>query len=171
MVDFVKGGLINIDYQTKQVYNATIDGIPTSNFLIPLKKNLNQFLVSDHLSATVIEWNGFDAVASVIRQTFTVEATPEYATNLWSSAAASPKHTFVGGTFRKSICSNSSGEPNGELFTYNKKCGVQKIEIPGMVASNGLIWNAAGTKFYHVAGCEGFIREFDYDLKTGKICM
>lgn len=171
MVDFVTGGLINIDYQTKQVYTATIDGIPVSTFLIPLKKDLNQFLVSDHLSATVIGWNGFDAVANVIRQTFTVEAIPGYATNLWSSAIASPKHTFVGGTFRKSICSSSSGEPNGELFTYSKKCGVQKIEIPDMKASNGLIFNAAGTKFYHVAACERLIREFDYNPKTGKICM
>lgn len=171
MVDFLTGGLINIDYQTKQVYTALIDGIPISTFLIPLKKDLSQFLVSDHLSATVIGWNGFDAVANVIRQTFTVEAAPEYASNLWNYAAASPKHTFVGGTFRKSICSNSSGEPNGELFTYSKKCGVQKIEIPGMLVSNGLVWNAAGTKMYHIAACEGFIREFEYNPKTGKISM
>lgn len=169
MCDFLSGNLISIDYRTKNVSKATIDGVPVCTFIIPLLKDRNQLLVSNHLSAVVIEWIGTEAVAKVVRDTFTVQAAPEYATNLWNTAAASPKHTFVGGTFRKSICADSS-EPNGELFTYSKKCGVKKIEIPDMKASNGIVWNAEGTKFYHIAACEGHLREFEYDSKTGKIC-
>lgn len=138
-------------------------------FLIPRKTNKNQFLVSNHLSATIIEWFGNTSAAKIIQETFTVETAHKYAKATWNIALASPKYTFVGGTFRGSACGNTS-EPNAELFTYNKQLGVQKIDIPDLKVSAGIVWNKEGTKFYHVAGCDGVIREFDYDSNTRRIC-
>lgn len=166
MVDFFDGSLINIDYKTKQTIKATIDGVHKPTFLIPLKTNPNQFLVSNHLTAAVVEWSGKEPAAKVVREAFSIQAD---AKSNWNIALASPNCNFFGGTFRGSVCANSS-EPNAEFFIYSKESGVEKVDVPGLKASAGIVWNKEGTKFYHTAGCSRTIREFNYDSKTGKIC-
>lgn len=169
LVDFFDGNLINIDYKTKQTVKATIDGISKTTFIIPVKGDNNHFVVSNKLSASVIEWSGKEPVAKVSRNLFTVERGSEYAETNWNIALASPKCTFFGGTYRGSVCGNTK-EPDAEFFIYGKESGIEKIDLPGLKASSGIVWNKEGTKFYHTAGCGRAIREFDYDSATGKIC-
>lgn len=170
MVDFFTGVIININFMTKQTVMATIDGISGSTFLIPLKKNPNQFLISNKRTATIVELIGNESVAKVIQETFTIQAAPGYETYNYNVAKASPTGAFFGGTFRGDICANTS-QPLAEFVRYTPKCGVKKIEIPNMKSSAGIVWNVAGTKLFHVAGCEKIIRVFNYDRKTGKLCM
>lgn len=168
-MDFFDGNLINIDYKTKETNKATIDGISKTTFLIPVKSENNQFLVSNHLSTSLIEWSGKESIAKVVRNIFSVESVVKNEKSNWNIALASPKCTFFGGTFRSSFCSNTS-EPFAEFFTYSKENGVEKVDIPSLKASAGIVWNKEGTKFYHTAGCGRIIRQFDYNSQTGKIC-
>lgn len=170
LVDYFGGLLININYITKQTLTATIDGIPATTFLIPLKNNPNRFFVSNKRTASIIEWFGVEPVAKVVQETFTIEAAPGYELFTYNLGKASPKGTFFGGTFRGTICANTS-EPLAELVSYSKKYGVKKVDIPNLKASSGIAWNLEGTKMFHVASCQRVIRVFNYDAKTGKICM
>lgn len=170
LVDFFAGLLININYNTKQTFIATVDGLAATTFLIPLKKNPNQFLISNKCTASIVEWFGTEPVAKVVQDTFTIEAAPGYELFTYNLGKASPKGTFFGGTFRRTICANTS-EPLAELVSYSKKYGVKKVDIPNLKASSGIAWNLEGTKMFHVASCQRVIRVFNYDAKTGKICM
>lgn len=166
ITDFLNGTIINYNSDGR-VYVATVPGIPKPSFLIPLEKCPNQYLTSNHLSATVIEWNGFDAEAKIIRETFTVETAPDYVENNWNVAIASPEGTFFGGTFRGEICGNTSAPPGG-IYSYDEKCGVQDLTLPNYRSSSGFAFNIQGNKLYNIDSCNYVIQEFDYDKKTGK---
>lgn len=166
ITDFLNGTIINYNSDGR-VFVAAVPGIPNPSFLIPLKKYPNQYLTSNHLSATVIEWNGFDAEAKIIRETFTVETAPDHVANNWNVAIASPKNTFFGATFRGVICGNTSA-PLGGVYSYDEKCGVTDLKLPNFISSSGFAFNIQGNKLYNVASCNYVIREFDYDKKTGK---
>lgn len=69
-----------------------------------LKFRLNQFIVSNHLSTTIVEWNGMDTETRVVQEGFSVETAPEYAQNNWNQAKVSPQNTFFAGTYRLGMC-------------------------------------------------------------------
>lgn len=168
MIDFMNGTIISYNDATKSTSLAVLP-IRAPSFLLKLTKYSNQFLISDHLSLSVVEWDGSGVVARKVRNTFSVETDPRFAANNWNVAKASKKGMFLGGTFRGSLCGNSSAA-NAGLYSYNKCNGVQKIDIPDLKSSSGIAWNANGDVVYHVAACQRVIRAFDYDLKTGKLC-
>lgn len=142
--------------------------IAAPSFFIKLTHPENEFLISDHLTAPVIRWNGVSPPRK-IRDTFSVEQNPKYDANNWDVAQASPKGIFLGGTFRGSICSNSSA-PLAGLYTYDKRHGVRRIPVPNLKSSGGIAWNAKGDRVYHVSTCDRVVREFRYNIKTGKFC-
>lgn len=116
-----------------------------------------------------MEWFGEEPNPRIIRETFTIEAAPEYATNVLNIGQASPQGTFLGGTFINRIC-DSSAAPTAGFYRYSKKCGVKKISVPNLKVSAGIAWNADSTKLYHVSTCDRVVREFNYNPKTGKVC-
>lgn len=60
MVDFANGTILNYDLEKYIVYEGRIPNIPNPSFMYPLKLRPNQFIVSNHLSTTIVEWNGMD---------------------------------------------------------------------------------------------------------------
>lgn len=164
----MNGTFIKYNDATKQISLATLP-ISAPSFLIKLTRHQHQFLISDHLSAPVVEWDGSYRDPKIIRETFSVESGLRFAANNWNIAKASPKGTFLGGTFRGSICSNSSAPPAG-LYSYRKNYGVQKVNLPNLKSSSGIAWNTKGDVVYHVSSCERVIRAFNYNLETGTLC-
>lgn len=162
------GTIINYDLSTNTIYEVLIPGIKTPGFIIPLKCKPGQFICGNHLSTTKIQWNGIDPMGYILQETFTVQASPEYAENNYLAGKASPECKFYGGTYRTQMCSN---EPptHGGLYRYSKCKGVKQLAIDFKV-TGGFDWNANGDKFYFVDACNKNIREYHYHKKTGRIC-
>lgn len=147
-----------------------IDNGAASSFIIPLKNGENQFLISDKHTVSVIEWNGIDAVAKIVREVFTVETAPEYTNNNWNIGKASPTNSrqFYGGTFRGNICSSESGSI-ASLYKFTKSKCVKSL-VKCLKLSGGLDWNVEESLFYHIDSCDLVIREYNWDSFTGNIC-
>lgn len=156
--DLLNASIHRYDFNTNQDFVAS--AAPT--FIIPLRGKNNQFLISDTHTVTVVEWNGVDSVARIVREVFSVETTEE--TN-WNIAKASPTGLFYGGTFRGIIC---SPEP-GALYRYTTPNGVQRL-VKDLKVTGGIDWNLYENLFYLIDSCNLTIREYNYDPVSGNIC-
>lgn len=58
----------------------------------------------------------------------------------------------------------------GSFYKYVKGDGIYKL-IENIYVSNGMTWNETKNKFYYIDSGKFDVREFDYDPKTGDICM
>ena len=115
----------------------------------------------------MIEWNGKDKHAKIVREEFNVDEYESGSPNLFSIARASPKCDFYGGTLRGEFCS-ATKSPNASFYRYSKPCGLQQI-WDDQKLSAGLDWNLKNNKFYHIDSCKRDLREYDWDPKTGKL--
>lgn len=167
-VDYVNDTLINYNLRTGRIREGKIPGIPTPSFMIPLKCQKNLFLVSNHLTTAVIEWNGFDAEAKVIRNVFSVETDPALDNNNWLPGKASPQYVFYGGTYRRGMCGDTPPTA-GAVYSYDNRRGVRKI-IPNIKVASDFQWNKRGNTMYVVDGCRNVIWAYNYNRKTGNIC-
>ncbi|XP_055304005.1 regucalcin-like [Sitodiplosis mosellana] len=168
-VDYLsKSRAINrYDIAKDKVYSASVEGIEPVAFILPLKKCCNRFLIGDELSVKVIEWDGKDKKARIVREEFNVEKYEGDAPNSLSIARASPNCEFYGGTLITDFC-GATKAGNASLYHYSKCCGVKQI-WGDLLLSAGLDWNVDENKFYHIDSCKRELREYDWDSKTGKI--
>lgn len=113
--DYVDRTIHRFDLDENHVYTASIENDFASTFIIPLKGFKHRYIVSDKLTVTVIEWNGKESVARIVRDEFSVAQTGKYKSNNWNIAKASPSCKFYGGTFREELCSQN---PGGTALLY-----------------------------------------------------
>lgn len=165
MVDHMSGKIMCYNEAQKSVSSASLPGMASPSFLIKLTQPEDEFLVSDHLSTAVIQWDRASQTATKVRDAFSVE---DSAKNYWNVAKASPSHKFFGGTVRGGMCSDTA-DPGAGMYVFDKSSGVRKLNLPNLKNSAGIAWNAQGNKVYHIAACQRNVREYDYDLKTGEI--
>lgn len=147
-------------------YSASIDGNISTTFIIPTKKYRNQFAISDKLSVRMIKWDGKASSAKIVRDAFTIETRPEFASNNYNIAKASPKHHFYGGTYGANLCANSA---NAAVYRYTKCLGVKRL-VDNLIVTSGMDWNMKEKKFYFIDTCNFLIREYDWNPKTEEIC-
>lgn len=99
-VELTNGTIISYDLAKTTISEVLIDGIKTPGFIIPLKCKADQLISGNHLSTTIVQWNGIDPVGSIVQETFTVQASPENVKNNYLAGKASPQCKFYGGTYR-----------------------------------------------------------------------
>lgn len=153
----------------QKLYSATIHGIPDPAYIIPISKRLNQFVVSSmmHRSVYVIEWNGIDSIATIVRKVFRVETSPEYFKSFMNIGKASPDKHLYTGTNVGDICADA-GPVNASLYRYTKETGVTQLKR-NVIASSGMAWNRNTNKFYYIDSCKYNIREYDWSPNTDLI--
>lgn len=149
-------------------YSAAIEGNISTTFILPIKKYANQFAVSDKRSVNVIEWNGRDSTARMLRDTFTVETGTEFKFNNYNMAWTSPSNNFYGGTFPFDLCASSSN-PNAALYRYSKCLGAKAV-VKDVIVSAGMDWNIKDKKFYFIDTCTYEVYEYDWNPITDEIC-
>lgn len=98
-----------------------------------------------------------------------VEQDAKYVNNRWNDAKADPAGRLFGGTMRLEACGDIFEAADGSFYSYAKDEPLAKLKT-NVGVSNGLTFNVKTGKFYFVDTCTSDIKEFDYDIKTGKIC-
>lgn len=166
--DLLNATIHRYEFNTNQNFVASIENGAAPSFIIPLRGESNQFLISDKHTVSIVEWNGIDSVAWIVREVFSVETDEEFANNNWNIQKASPTCTFYGGTFRGIICSPESGAI-ASFYMYTKSNGVQRL-VNELKVAGGIDWNLYENLFYLIDSCNLTIREYDYDPVTGNIC-
>lgn len=165
--DIIGRMIHRFDLNEYQDYPANIENNISPSYIIPLEGYADRYIVSDSHTVTIIDWNGKDPIAKVRQQTFTVETDEKYATNVWNIAKISPSGQYVGGTFRKEICSSTPGDIAG-LYQYTPEHGV-KLLANNFKVAGGLDWNVEKELFYLVDSCNFVINEYKWDRKTGNL--
>lgn len=165
--DLLNRSIHRYDLNTNQDHAASIENGAAPSFIIPLRGQFNRFLISDKLTVAVIEWNGSDPVARIVRNVFAVEMGEKYENNNWNVGKASPTCLFYGGTFREIICSTKPGAI-ASFYRYTKRKGVERL-IKDLKVAGGFAWNIRDNLFYFIDTCNLAILEYDYYPRTGKI--
>lgn len=168
MADYADGLVLCYYPDENKFYSSSVPGITTPWFLVRLKRQPGRYLTSNNHSVTEIEWDGRSPTARIVRDRFTLETDPQYASHSIDIAKASPQGNFYGGTIRQTLCADSQ-EASAAAYSYNRCRGVKKI-IPDLKIFGGIEWSPKGDKFYAIDSCRMVIREYKYNGKTGKIC-
>lgn len=79
-VDLFNDTINRYDVDTKRFTMATLP-ISFPTFLIKLKDEQNQYLLSSSRVAVVIEWDGIEIEARIIRRAFKLEPEPRFIAN------------------------------------------------------------------------------------------
>lgn len=156
------------DISKHKVYSASVEGIQPVSFIVPLEKCSNRFVIGNRLSVKIIEWNGKDSEAKVVKELFNVKQVEDNADNYWSIAKPSPNCDLVGGTFRGTMCGRNRSLVDGGFYRYSKQHSLTRI-FDDQGLSAGFDWNLDENLFYHIDTCKLALEEYDWDPKTGKI--
>lgn len=157
--------LLRYDYDENRVYEATIDGAQTLQFLLPIECTKDRFLVGIGKTAVIAKWDGRSPKATVIRPLFEVNCGTS---NVFNDVKTDERGMFYGGTKAIDPCYTDKPASGGFYGYQNGKC-LRKF-FGNVFISNGLTWVRKTRKFYYVDSCSYDIKEFDYDPKTGDIC-
>lgn len=165
-----KPTLNRYDYHLNRVFSARIrNRTAFSSFIIPLKCKKNQFAVGVGRNIEVINWDGVSDEATVLRTVINVEPDEFYSTNSLNDAKADPTGRLYAGTERALFCKDDPTVANASLYSFSKRTGLVQY-VTNVYSSNGLVWNKNKRLFYYVDSCKFYIREYEWDPKTGAIC-
>lgn len=144
-------------------------GEPVVSFIIPVDGHSDQFAVGIGRRVGIIRWDGRSDNAELLRIAVEVEPEELYVNNRWNDAKADPAGRLCGGTMRLEACGDIFEVSLGSLYHCAKDQAVAPLK-KDIGVSNGLTWNTKTNKFYFIDTCTSDVKEFDYDVKTGKIC-
>lgn len=160
--DYVGRNIWRFDFHEKRTYTATIENNIVASFNIPVEGTKNRFIVCGNFSVFLIEWNGIDSEAKVVRDLITVLATKKDPVAGWDYGKVSPTGEFYGGSFHPNMCSKSSEQCNAALYHNDKPIeDFKKICVSGAID-----WNVDKNLLYHVYTCDPVVREFKWDPKS-----
>lgn len=162
--------ILRYDFNENKTYAATVDNEPLMTFVLLVKGKTDQFLVGTKNEAKIIQWDGKSSKGQLVRTAFKVGDDKTAETNRFNDAKADPAGRFFGGTQRLSDCDAAPNLPFASLYSFDKKCGVKK-QRDNIFISNGLTWVQKTNKFYYIDSCTHDVKEFDYDVATGHLCM
>lgn len=149
------------------MYSASIGNLSTA-FIIPLQDCEDKFIISNGLTVKLIEWNGSSSKVRVIRDVFSLENVKKYAGTGWDIAKISPLCQFYGGTYRLTICADTTNE-NAALFQYTKSHEVKR-RIKHLKLTGDFEWNTDKNLFYINDCCRKTLVEFKWNPVTGTFC-
>lgn len=161
--DYLTREIHRFDLIKKRTYTATIENNIVTSFIIPVEGSSNCFIVCGDVTVFMIEWNGKDSVAKVVRDLMTIPSTQTKPGTFWGYAKISPDCEFYNGAFQENMCSKSANIRNAALY-HNTKPILTNLKVSG-----AFDWNVEKNLFYHVDTCNGLIREFKWNPKTGNI--
>lgn len=170
-IEGLEASILRYDYKENKTYSALVDNVPLMTFVLPIENTTDEFLVGAQHAAKVIRWDGKSPNGQFLRDAFTVETDKFYDTNRFNDAKSDPAGRFFGGTQRYSGCDAPSIEvANASLYRFDAQSGVKQLK-ENVFISNGLTWIPRTKKFYYIDSCSRDIKEFDYNINTGKLCM
>ncbi len=157
-------------------YSSCPSNVPTINFWLELIEQ--QWLLNGSYEIFV-DWtlnaiingimnsrDGRSPKATVIRPLFELDCGTS---NVINDIKTDERGRFYGGTKCVESCDTNSAA-SGAFYGYESgKC--LRTFFENVFISNWLTWVRWSRKFYYVDSCTYDIKEFDYDARTGDICM
>lgn len=120
--------------------------------------------------AVLAQWDGRSQKATIIRPLFELGCgVPNVIIN---DVKTDESGRFYGGTrrFDKGKACFTDGGAIASFYNYESGKCVKKL-FDNVTISNGLTWVRKTNKFYYIDSCTYDIKEFDYDPRTGDLCM
>lgn len=165
--DYLFHSVFAYDLTTQQISQGQLPGGTFQPwYAIPTENDPSILYVNNGVTNYIVQWDGTNSNATVIRPTFSVETDPRYVNHTLAFARVAPNCDLVFGTLGTKLCVDKC---NSGTYKYNEKSGVKRLLSHQQLAGD-VEWNADGTKFYQLDPCGSVVREYDYDAKTGKIC-
>lgn len=153
--------IARFDYDTKEIYGATVPGVAYSTFVFPIEGVENEFIMGAVHQVLHIFWDGQSDTASIIDVLFEVETDPAYARTNIHFAKIDPENRLYLGTTRGDFCSKDSTVPDGSFYLYTKERGLQQI-TGGIRVAGGYGWNLREKLYYGVDDCSNDVIQYSY---------
>lgn len=165
-IEGTEATLLRYDYNENKTYAATVDNEPLMTFVLPVDGTTDQFLVGTKNEAKIVRWDSKSPKAELVGSAFKIESEERFHTNRFNDAKVDPAGRFFGGSQRYAGCDGPSSLANASLYRWDPQNGVEQLR-ENVYISNGLTW--IGNKFYYIDSCSYDVKEFDYDMQSGKI--
>lgn len=161
--------LFRYDFTENRIYSAGIaNETGLAGFIIPIEGRKDKFAVALGSSVKVVKWDGKSPQAEVYCTQLELDS--DIKTNRITISKADPKGRLYIGTMRTNLCTPSSNLPSGSLYRSIDGKPAQRM-IDDVKVSNAMVWNPKNNKFYYTDSCRFEIHEYDWNAKTGDLCM
>lgn len=169
----MQSSIYRYSYEDGILYSAYIKGATSPAFIIPTNRECTKcnkcgsqfFAVGVGSNVVIVKWNGKSTKAKVVETLFVTEVGD--ASSRFDFAVTDSFGRFYGGTLGQNFCNSTVPR---SLYRWTPKDGVVRL-FGGLQSSTGIIFNKNAHKMYHFDSCQFLLTEFDYDPKTGDICM
>ncbi|KAM7349959.1 regucalcin isoform 3-T5 [Cochliomyia hominivorax] len=166
-VDINAGKILRYCYKHKKVFKAKVEGEEFSSFIIPVEGSNDQFAVGCGRRVLIVRWDGVSDMAKPIETLFEVQMNDDrFDGNRLNDAKCDSGGRLFAGTMRHE--GDKYEHRWGELYKYEKGKGVELVKSDVGI-SNGLTWNDKNGKFYFADTADFEVKEYDYDVRSGKI--
>ncbi|XP_065365391.1 uncharacterized protein LOC135958414 [Calliphora vicina] len=166
-VDIKAGTIFRYSYNENKVYKAKVEGEEHSSFIIPVEGTTDQFAVGCERRVLIVRWDGVSKMAKAISTLFEVQMDDVlHEENRLNDGKCDSLGRLFAGTMRH--VGDIFEHRRGELYKYEKDGKVEMIKSDVGI-SNGLTWNDKTKKFYFADTADFEVKEYDYDVASGKI--
>lgn len=156
--------------QDGNFYSAYIEGSSSTGFILPLVKECRSkcdqqyFAVGNGSQTLMVKWNGKSTKGKIVGSIFEIEIESD---SYWVGASTDSKGRFYGGTLSRRFCNST---PAYSFYRFDKKHHLDRL-FDGTRSTTGSVFNEKEQKMYHIDTCGLKLTEYDWDSKTGDICM
>lgn len=160
-VDINSAILLRYNYQENKVYKAKVKDEKLAAFIIPVEGTSDHFAVAAGNRVVVVQWDGISDTANVVKTLFQIKNEEVH----FNDGKCDPCGRLFTGTMINE--GDAFENRQGEFYIYEKG-GRAEILKSNIGISNGLAWNEKANKFYYIDTADYEVKEYNYDLKTGK---
>lgn len=166
-VDINAGKILRYSYNENKVYKAKVKDEEFASFIVPVEGRTDQFAVGCGRRVLIVRWDGVSEIAKAIKTLFEVQMDDDrYDGNRFNDGKCDANGRLFAGTMR--YVGDKYEHRWGELYVYEKGGKVELVKTDVGI-SNGLTWNDKTKKFYFADTADYEVKEYNYDIKTGKV--
>ncbi|XP_019870746.2 uncharacterized protein LOC109599228 [Aethina tumida] len=160
-VDVMKKAIHKYVPSTKK-HTQVVVGPDNTSIVIPIEGKPNKFVVTTGRKLAVVTWDGQSDKISDIE--VLAEAT---SVGPFNDGKCDPSGRLWAGTLGHPIDKLEVKNANGSLYSWSNN--ELKAHLSGISIANGLAWSMDKTLFYYIDSSKGYVEQFDFDVKNGKI--
>lgn len=164
--DIMGGQMFRLDTTTHRTYTARIIGETYISFIVPVDGTTNQYIIGAGKRLLLVTWDGITTMAHIVR---ILAELPMDGLRFNDAKTDSRGRLFVG----TMICEETGNvfdftKRTGSLYRFTMTEGLTEIKTK-VGLCNGIAFNDKTNTMYFVDSYDLNIKQFGYDVKTGKI--
>lgn len=156
-------------YRSIFIIEDNISGTDHVSFIIPIRDQLDKFLISIGREIVVVTWDGISEKPTEAKSIVEVDTEHDKLSNRFNDAKCDASGRLWAGTMGAQPVNGYVEPHKGSLYSLEPNGNLKK-HLSDVGISNGLAWSSDNKYFYFIDTHKATVDRFDFDLITGSIC-